>query len=122
MKWGVRKDRKKGGWVKRRWETLKQREHDKHKQGLIDDSKNVTAKAPQGKHMWVQSSRYMEKRYGDLYPAYHLVNDRGQVKMSYISGYTTNTMIAAGKDYVSKLDKTLLKNIRDARTEYDIYK
>lgn len=91
------------------------------KEAMIADAKTVTAKAPAGETM-VVPGRYDQKRNGYIQPAYHLVDDMGKVKLSYINGVDGHRAIAAGKDYIDSIDLTKhFRNIDQINFEYDIY-
>lgn len=121
MKWGVRKNRKKTSLYKRALDKSYQRVRDKEKAALIADSKNVIAKAPTGKHVMVPG-KYHKKRGGYDYMARHIVNDLGQVKMSYFRGTVGDITVAAGRDYVSKLDlRQFFRSTNNLNIEYDVY-
>lgn len=121
QKWGVRKEDKKDGWIQRRRLKMKQRIADEERRALVADSKNVTAKAAPGKHIGVYG-HYNQKRGGYTYMAYHIVNDHGEVKLSYIRGKDGDRYIAAGKDYISKIDlNQFFSNTKGMNIEYDVY-
>jgi hypothetical protein len=110
MKWGVRR---------------KQKYLAKERQSLINDAKTVTAKSEPGKHRMVTSSRYHQSRGGKFYPAIHIVDEHGSVKLSYIRGKYGERYVAASKEY---MDKNIKWNDYFRRTpnradiEYDVYK
>lgn len=121
MKWGVRKDRAPGGMLKRARQKAKNRIADRERKALVEDAKNVKYKAPTGTHALVVG-KYSQKRAGMIYPAHHLVNDQGKVKMSYIKGADGNRSVAAGRDYMSKVDlNQYFRNTSNLNIEYDIY-
>lgn len=87
-------------------------------QALMTDADAVTAKAPAGRHMMVTSSHLM---IGNQ-TAHHLVDDQGNVRMSYIRGLSGDRYLASGKDYIDKLDlKQYFIDTNDMNIEYDIY-
>jgi len=94
------------------------------KYALIADSKNVTAKAQKGSTIMVPG-KYGYTDTGRLYhPAYHVVDEYGDVKMSYINGVAGQRAVAAGKEYMDKhidLSKHFY-NPKDIDVEYGVYK
>lgn len=122
MKWGVRKDRKGSGVIQSIRQKTKKRIADQERRALVEDAKTVTYKAPAGKHARVYG-KYHQKRGGLSYSAMHIVNDRGQVKLSYIRGRDGDRYVAAGKDYISKMDlNQFFRDTRNMHIEYDVYK
>lgn len=110
MKWGVRR---------------KQRYLAKEKQSLMDDAKTVNAKADPGKHRAVTSSRYTQKRDGKVYTTHHIVDEFGDVKVSYIRGKYGDRILTTGKDYVDKHIKWtdyFRGTPKQSSIEYDVYK
>ena len=110
MKWGVRR---------------KQKYLAKERQSLIDDARNVKAKANPGQHRLVTSPHYHQKRGGKVYLASHIVDEFGHVKMSYIRGKYGDRYITAGKDYVDKyIKRTEYFRVtpKQSSIEYDVYK
>lgn len=68
------------------------------------------------------TGKYDQKRNGYVYTTSHLVNDLGEVKMSYINGKDGHRCIAAGKDYISKIDlKEFFRTTEGIQFEYDVY-
>ena len=123
MKWGVRKGRKKDNLLKRRLHKYKQRIADEERQALVADSKKITAKAAPGKHISVYGE-YQQKQGQYVQLASHIVNDRGEVKLSYIHGKDGDRYIAAGKDYVDKnikLNEYFTRIPKVSEIEYDVY-
>ena len=122
MKWGVRKAYSNA--FKKAKAKAKKKEHDKIKTQLVADAHLVTAKAPRGKHLSV-TGRYSQSRNGQAYVASHIVDDRGNVKMSSLRGKFGDVHIAAAKSYI---DKNI--NLREhfntppssREIEYDVYK
>lgn len=125
MKWGVRKKNRSyspsyhgyPSWYKKRVAK-------KERQALIDDSKNIHRRAEPGKHLMVPG-KYSQSSWGRYYPAMHIVNDAGKVKFSYILGRDGARAIAAGKEYMSKVNlKQFFRGINpktDIDIEYDVY-
>lgn len=114
MKWGVQK----AIYASKR----KQRIANKEKNALIADSKLVKTKAPDGKHIIVPGNYQQKRNFTTANIAYHIVNDLGQVKMSYIRGKDGDRYIAAGKDYISKLDLSqFFRDTSNMNIEYDVY-
>lgn len=127
MKWGVRRngrypDNSLLTRIKKRNASMLADKVAKEKQALIDDAKTVTAKAPSGRTIGV-TGRYSQKRNGYVYPSYHIVDDMGKVKLSYLQGSSGPKIIAAGKDYVDKnIDLSQhFRNINQIDIEYDVY-
>lgn len=121
MKWGVRKKRDGSNILQRIRQKTKERIADQERRALVKDARNVTYKAPSGKHAAVYG-KYRQKRGGYVYNAMHIVNDQGKVKLSYIRGMDGDRYIAAGRDYISKLDlKQFFRNTHDMHIEYDVY-
>lgn len=122
MKWGVRRSNK-NGLLKRIRDNGRQRVAQKEKEALINDAKNITAKASPGTHISVYG-QYSQKRGGLSYNARHIVDEYGKVKMSYINGVLGDRYIAAGKDYVDKnidLSKYYKRPPKSSDIEYDVY-
>lgn len=123
MKWGVRKGRKKDSLLKQRIRKYKQRIADEERQALVEDSKKITTKATPGKHISVYGE-YQQKQGQYVYMARHIVNDRGEVKLSYICGKDGDRYIAAGKDYVDKnikLNEYFKRTPKASEIEYGVY-
>lgn len=91
----------------------------KEKQELIEAGKRVSAKAAKGTTQGV--SNVVGKKKDTL--AYHIVDDLGNVKLSYAMGTHGAITIAAGKDYVDKhIDLTKhFRDISGLNIEYDVY-
>lgn len=91
----------------------------KEKQTLIEAANRVTAKASKGTTQGVSNVVGKKK----LTAAYHIVDDAGKVKLSYMMGEYGAVTIAAGKDYVDKhIDLTKhFRDISNLNIEYDIY-
>ena len=115
MKWGIRKK------AQERYKKLRRRRLDKETRKLVEDSKTVNAKAESGKTKLVYG-KYMQKRNGYGYQAYHLVDDRGSVKLSYINGVEGRHFVAAGKKYIDKVNLKEYFYRTDGVYDYDVYK
>lgn len=122
MRWGIRKAYN-NAFTKAKAKA-RQKEHDKIKTQLVADSRSVTAKAPRGKHLSV-TGRYGQTRNGKAYVASHIVDDRGNVKMSYLRGKHGDVYIATAKSYIDK-NLNLKEHFRtppsSREIEYDVYK
>lgn len=115
MKWGVRKK------IQERNQKIRKRRLDKETQKLVADSKTVTAKAEPGKTRMV-SGKYMQKRNGVGYMAKHIVDEHGNVKLSYIDGVEGRHFVTTGKAYVNKMNLNQYFHKTSGIYEYDIYK
>lgn len=121
MRWGVRKNKNKARLFERARSRVKQRRLDREKRELISDAKSVTAKAEPGKTRMVYG-KYAQKRMGRAYLASHIVDEYGDVKLSYIRGLYGDRYIAAGKECVSKIDLgRYFHKTKDLDIEYDVY-
>lgn len=92
------------------------------KNAIVKDAKKVQAKASPGEHRAVYG-KYREKRGGYTYLATHIVDELGNVKLSYFRGADGDRYLAAGKDYVNKhlnLDD-FFYNTKNLNIEYDVY-
>ena len=112
MKWGVRRYQNKDGTLtakgKKRYrdesnpfERAKKRAMAKERVKLLQDTANVNFKAPPGEHRMAYG-KYKQKRAGRMYNAMHIVNDKGDVVLSYIEGVCGPNAIAESKGYVEK--------------------
>lgn len=113
MKWGQRKI---------------QQDIENEERALIKDAKkmerrNKRYKASPGEHTLLYGN-YEQHRGGRLYMSYHLMDEFGKVKFSYIEGKHGSRIVAAGKDYVDKMDLDKhfhhTKSMRK-RAKYDVY-
>lgn len=108
QKWGVRRYQNKDGTLtakgkKRnkisRFDFAKIKARSKEQLKLIRDTNNINIKAPSGKHVMVDGA-YSQKRGGFLHPSKHIVNDKGEVVLSYINGIYGDNCVARSKKYV----------------------
>lgn len=109
MKWGVRR---------------KEKYLAKERRDLINDAKKVKAKAEPGKHRVVTSNHYYQKRGGYAYAARHIVDQYGNVKLSYIRGKYGDRFITTSKKYVDKHIKWtdyFRGTPKQSAIEYDVY-
>lgn len=113
MKWGQRR---------------MQRDIEEEERSLIKDAKKLERrkkryKASPGEHTLLYGN-YRQHRGGRLHLSFHLMDEYGKVKLSYIEGKYGSRIVAAGKDYVDKinLDKHFhnTKSMRK-RAKYDVY-
>lgn len=119
MKWGVRKA------LKERRDRIIKKKTDQERKALIDDankiSKKAQVKAQPGKTMGVTSTNAGIKSGAP----YHIVDENGKVKLSYLKGTHGRIWLAAGKDYVDKHINLAdhfryIDEVKD-RIEYDVY-
>lgn len=122
MKWGIRKDRSKEGFLERRMRQNVEKVRAKERNELIEDGKRIREhgyKAPKGQHKEVAGS--FKSRGGLAYPMRHFVDDKGRLILSSYEGTSGRMYIGADKTSVDKIDmkkyfKKLPRNI-----EYGVY-
>lgn len=122
MKWGVHK-------LRDRRDRIISKGREREKQALINDAKRVEANYKNRPAPGTTQSvigKYEVKKNNRLYIASHIVDDKGKVKLSYLSGKYGEQCIAAGKEYMDKnIDlKQHYRNVKAMKKyiEYDVYK
>ena len=123
MKWGQHIFGKVKGKIKERRNRTINKTRQREKEWLINDAKTVTAKAGKGTTLGVSGRSVYKKKYGRYTDPYHIVDDKGKVKLSYLFGEYGAVTIAAGKEYVDKhiqLDKHF-RYVSKLNIEYDVY-
>lgn len=117
MKWGQHIF----GKVNEHQKKIRRRRLDKETQMLVNDSKTVTAKAEPGKTKMVYG-KYRTKVGNGIQLASHIVDEYGDVKLSYIRGVEGDHYVAAGKNIVSKMNLNQYFYSLKGTWDYDIYK
>ena len=117
MKWGQNIF----GKVKAHEQKMRRRRLDKETEKIVKDSKTVNTKAAPGKIALVRG-KYMQKngRYAQIVS--HIVDDHGNVKLSYIRGKEGDHFVAAGKEQIAKMNLNQYFNSLNGTWDYDVYK
>lgn len=103
-----------------RREEVKRRKLDEETRKLVEDSKSVRVKAEPGMTRSVVGG-YTRKEGNRIYASHHVVDEYGNVKLSYINGVEGHHYVSAGKDAVNKMDLTQHFNSLDGIWDYDVY-
>ena len=123
MKWGQHIYSK----IKAREKRIIRKYNEGEKKAVAETRKKYEMKADPGKTFGI--SDYMRYKNNDIF-MYKIIDDKGDVKLTYYEGKFGNRILAAGKDYVDKyidmndyFNPHFLRNYDvEALTEYDVYK